>query len=69
MIEETLFERFYIVLWKTKQGGTPGSWHFIVKDMLKDKGFVGHEEGTTKAAFNRARAAARRWAMSRYNRR
>jgi hypothetical protein len=69
MIERTLYgDRFYLVLWKTKRGpGRTGHWNFIIKDTETDTGFTGSEPGTSKSSFDRARAAAVRWAMYRYN--
>ena len=64
MIDETLFDRFYLVLWRVrvgKKGG--GSWNFTVKDTYTERGFTGSEPGLSKASFERARAAARRWAI------
>ena len=64
MIEEELFGRFYLVLWRIgvgKKGG--GSWNFTIKDTYTEKGFVGSEPGLSQASFERARAAARRWAI------
>lgn len=65
MVEEELFGRFYLVLWRVRVGKARGggSWNFTIKDTHTEKGFTGSEPGLSKASFNRARAAARRWAM------
>lgn len=67
MTEETLFERFYLVLWRLRgkgySGRNKGSWNFIIKDTYTERGFTGSEPGLSKTAFERARAAARRWAI------
>jgi hypothetical protein len=70
MIERTLYgDRFYLVLWKTNIGpARVGAWNFIMKDTETNQAITGGEPGTSKPSYERAYAAAVRWAMYRYNR-